>query len=262
MQPCGIAAPALPRRAGLPKLVRPQSGSPPLPAAAPPTRLQRYLADLDVWHAAVVSALALALSGGLVFVGYLAHVLRMAWCSPLRPPSPMVVLVFGRRLERDEPEADYRHRLRRALALVREAQTEQLLLLGGASGGSISEASAGHRWLLREGLPSDVSVWLEHESTDSLENLRQARGLLRGEDAGAPLPPVALVTSRYHLARCQLLARRLGFASVPVAAEPRLRLTPRALRLLLLESAYLMWIDLGVRWASLIGHTRMASRIG
>ena len=82
-------------------------------------------------------------------------------------------------------------------------------------------------------------------------------------DASAPLPPVALVTSRYHLARCQLLARRLGFAtSVPIAAEPRLRLTPRALRLLLLESAYLMWIDLGVRWATLIGHTRMASRIG
>lgn len=233
-----------------------------MPAASPPSRLQRYLADLDVWHAALVSVLALALSGGLVFVGYLAHVLRLAWRSPLRPPAPMVVLVFGRRLERDEPEEDYRQRLRRALALAREALAERLLLLGGASGSSISETSAGHRWLLREGLPREFAVQLEHESTDSLENLRQARGLLRGDDASAPLPPVALVTSRYHLARCQLLARRLGFASVPIAAEPRLHFTPRALRLLLLESAYLMWIDLGVRWATLIGHTRMASRIG
>lgn len=233
-----------------------------MPAASPPYRLQRYLADLDVWHAALVSVLALALSGGLVFVGYLAHVLRLAWRSPLRPPAPMVVLVFGRRLEHDEPEEDYRHRLRRALALAREALAERLMLLGGASGSSMSEASAGHRWLLREGLPREVAVQLEHESTDSLENLRQARELLRGDDVSAPLPPVALVTSRYHLARCQLLARRLGFASVPIAAEPRLHLTPRALRLLLLESAYLMWIDLGLRWATLIGHTRMASRIG
>lgn len=233
-----------------------------MPAASPPSRLPRYLADLDVWHAALVSVLALALSGGLVFVGYLAHVLRLAWRSPLRPSAPMVVLVFGRRLEHDEPEEDYRQRLRRALALAREALAERLLLLGGASGSSVSEATAGHRWLLREGLPREVAVQLEHESTDSLENLRHARGLLRGDDASAPLPPVALVTSRYHLARCQLLARRLGFASVPIAAEPRLRLTPRALRLLLLESAYLMWIDLGVRWATLIGHTRMAARIG
>jgi len=224
--------------------------------------MQRYLADRDVWHAALVSVLALVLSGGLVFVGYLAHVLRMAWRSPLRPPVPMVVLVFGRRLEQDEPEADYRHRLGRALALTREALVERLLLLGGVSGSSISEAAAGHRWLLREGLPGDVPVELEHESIDSLENLRQARGLLRGDDGSEPLPPVALVTSRYHLARCQLLAQRLGFASVPIAAEPRLRLTPRALRLLLLESAYLMWIDLGVRWATLIGHRRMAARIG
>ncbi|HEX5305154.1 MAG TPA: YdcF family protein [Dyella sp.] len=233
-----------------------------MPPASSPTRLQRYLADLDVWHAALVSVLALGLSGGLVFVGYLAHVVRLAWRSPLRPPAPMVVLVFGRRLEHDEPEADYRQRLRRALALAREALAERLLLLGGASGSSISEAAAGHRWLLREGLPGEVAVQLDHESTDSLENLRQARGLLRGDDASVVLPPVALVTSRYHLARCQLLARRLGFASVPIAAEARLQLTPRALRLLLLESAYVMWIDLGVRWAKLIGHTRMAARIG
>lgn len=233
-----------------------------MPTASSSSRLQRYLADLDVWHAALVSVLALALSGGLVFVGYFAHVLRLAWRSPLRPPAPMVVLVFGRRLEQDEPEDDYRHRLRRALALAREALVERLLLLGGVSGSSISEAAAGHRWLLREGLPAKLTVQLEHESTDSLENLRQARGLLRSDDASAPLPPVALVTSRYHLARCRLLACRLGFACVPIAAEPRLQLTPRTMRLLLLESAYLMWIDLGVRWATLIGHTRMASRIG
>ncbi len=226
-----------------------------------PIRLQRYLGDRDVWHAALVSLVALLLSGGLVWVGYLLHVLRMAWRSPLQPPSRMVVLVFGRRLERDQPAHDYLDRLHRALTLARGELVERLLLLGGYSGGELSEAAAGHGWLQQQGLPLTVPVQLEHESTDSLENLRQARRLLQHATPSGRLPPVALVTSRYHLARCQLLARRLGFAGVPVAAEARFRATPRQLGLLLRESAYLMWIDLGVRWAQLIGHERMAARI-
>lgn len=233
-----------------------------MPPHASSTRLRRYLADIDVWHAALVSLAAMILSGGLVFLGYLVHVWRVAWRSPLRPGRPMVVLVFGRRLEQGKPEADYRHRLARALELAREERVERLFLLGGCSGGAVSEAAAGHRWLAAQGLPAEVPVELEQVSSDSLENLREARSLLRGGDAAVPLPPVALVTSRYHLARCLLLARRVGFDGMPVAAEQRLRLTPRQLRLLVLESAYLMWIDLGVRWATLVGHTRMATRIG
>lgn len=232
-----------------------------MPARNAPIRLQRYLGDRDVWHAAVVSVCAVLLSGGLVWVGYLAHVLRTAWRSPLQPPRRMVVLVFGRRLEDDRPERDYRHRLDRALALVRGELAEQLLLLGGRSGGLLSEAAAGHQWLQQQGLPSTVTVQLEQESTDSLENLRQARRLLRGREPSGALPAVALVTSRYHLARCHLLARRLGFAGVPVAAEPHFRPTPRDLGLLVLESGYLMWIDIGLRWAQLIGHQRMVERI-
>jgi hypothetical protein len=72
---------------------------------------------------------------------------------------------------------------------------------------------------------------------------------------------VALVTSRYHLARCLMLARRLGFSGLPVAAEPVLPRHGRYLGLLLLEASYLMWTDLGLRWAQLIGHRRMHARI-
>jgi hypothetical protein len=48
---------------------------------------------------------------------------------------------------------------------------------------------------------------------------------------------------------------------LPVAAEPALPRQRRYLGLLLLEASYLMWIDLGLRWAQLIGHRRMAARI-
>ncbi len=124
--------------------------SPPPPLPRSPWR---YLRDRDVQHAALVTALALVLSAGLVWLGYLIHVCRVAACSPLAPPRRMVALVFGRRLERDAPEHDYRQRLRRALALAEQQQTGHLLLLGGCSGGRCSEAVAGHAWLRHTACP-------------------------------------------------------------------------------------------------------------
>ncbi len=205
---------------------------------------------------------AVMLSLGLVWVGYLVHVWRVASRSPVALGRPMTVLVFGRRLVRDEPEKDYQQRLLRALALMRARETEHVLLLGGRSGGAVSEAAAGRDWLAQHELPPGVVMQLEQASVDSLENLRHARSLLQ-EDGPImrALPPVALVTSRYHLARCQLLARRLGFDSVPVAAEPSLVLNRRYVIRMLAESGYLMWIDIGMRWAKLIGHRRIAARL-
>ena len=228
------------------------------PAASGPWR---YLRDRDACHAAAVTVLALLLSGGAVWLVYLVHVCRVAARSPLQPSRRMIALVFGRRLQGNAPEHDFRQRLQRALALARQQHTDHLLLLGGCSGGPCSEASAGHAWLQQQGLPQQVRVELEQASLDSLENLRHARQLLLAQADAAGLPPVALVSSRYHLARCQLLARRLGFHGQPVAAEPALPLRPRYLGRLLLESGYVMWIDLGLRWAALIGHRRMSARI-
>jgi uncharacterized SAM-binding protein YcdF (DUF218 family) len=220
----------------------------------------RYLRDADVLYAGVVTLLAVLLSGGLVWLGYLLHVWRIARRSPTMLPGRWVVLVFGRRLAGSEPGADYRERLSRALTLMRAGQAQRVLLLGGHSGGGCSEAQAGHAWLQRHGLPGNIAVELEQESVDSLENLRHARGLLQGGDRADVLPPVALLTSRYHLARCLLLARRLGFDGHPVAAEETLPHTPRYLAHLAMEATYLMWIDVGVRWAHLVGHRRMAAR--
>jgi uncharacterized SAM-binding protein YcdF (DUF218 family) len=222
----------------------------------------RYLSDRDVLHAAVVTVAAVVLSLGLVWLGYLVHVWRMAARSPLAPGQPMTVLVFGRRLVRDVPEKDYQQRLLRALTLMRSGDTDHVLLLGGRSGGAVSEAAAGRAWLEQHELPAGVVMQLEQASVDSLENLRHARSLLQ-EDGPATraLPPVALVTSRYHLARCQLLARRLGFHSVPIAAEPALVLNRRYVVRMLAESGYLMWIDIGSRWARLIGHRRISARL-
>jgi uncharacterized SAM-binding protein YcdF (DUF218 family) len=209
----------------------------------------------------LVALLAVLLSAGLVWLGYLVHVWHTARRSPVTRSGRWIVLVFGRQLEADQPGRDYRARLARALAMMRDGRTRRVLLLGGCSSGSRSEAEAGHAWLSQQGVPDGTAVEMEEQSVDTLENLRHARGLLQGGDRADVMPPVALLTSRYHLARCLLLARRLGFDGHPVAAEDALPHTPRYLALLLTEATYLMWIDLGVRWAQLIGHRRMAARI-
>ncbi len=218
----------------------------------------RYLRDVDVLHSLAVALLVAVLSGGLVWVAYLVHVWRVARRSPARADRVRVLLVFGRRLQDERPEHDYRYRLMRTLRLVRAGNVERVLLLGGSSGSRTSEAKAGADWLRGEGFPDHVPLVLEQASIDSLENLRHARELLRDAEG---LPPVALVTSRYHLARCLLLARRLGFDASPVAAEPSLPRHARYRARMLLESGYLMWIDIGLRWANFIGHERMAARI-
>ena len=226
-----------------------------------PRTAWRYLGDRDVQYAAVGTALAVLLSGGMVWLAYVIYVCRVALRSPLQLPQRMVVLVFGHQLRDGLPQLDYRWRLHRVLREAHADRAERILLLGGCSDGMHSEAAAGYEWLRCHGLPAAVHVELEQESIDSLENLRQARRLLGAQLPGAALPPVALVSSRYHLARCQLLAHRLGFACVTIAAEPVLPHRAGYIGRLLLEATYLMWIDVGMRWATLTGRERMRSRL-
>ncbi|MET0935221.1 MAG: YdcF family protein [Luteibacter sp.] len=220
----------------------------------------RYLSDRDILLAAFVTLFVLGASLGLVYVAHAVRVWRLARYSPLLAGARGTLLVFGRRLVDDRPEADFVDRLARARDNALHGRAGRVLLLGGMSGGSISEAEAGRRWLAAQGWPDDVPMILEQLSIDSLENLRHARELLRDASTGA-LPPVWLVTSRYHLARCMYLARRLGFDASPIAAEERLVPGGRYVLRLAMEAGYLMWIDTGMRWAALIGNHRMAARI-
>lgn len=211
----------------------------------------------DIAHSLGVAALACAVTGGLLYLGYLAHTVWIAARSPHAPESAERVLVFGKRLARGEPDADYRLRLRRAHALIREDSSRVLVLLGGATGAERSEAEAGLALLRDWGLPGTTRVLLEDASQDTLQNLRHARSLL-GHEAGHP---VLLISSRYHLARCARLAAQLGFDFRLCAAEARLAPGPRVLLRLATEAAYLCWLDLGTRWARLIGHRRMLARV-
>lgn len=220
--------------------------------------------DRDVLHAMAVTGAACVLSAGLVYLGYFVHVLRVARKAPCLPAlvqddgSDHCVLVFGKHAPRGLPDADFSARLDRAAALWRARAPRHMVLLGGGPAGLPTEAELAHAGLLARGIARDAPLVLESASRDTLQNLRNARDLLA---ATAARGRVVLLSSRYHLARCALFARQLGLDAEVCAAEARFTASPRTLWRLAGEAGYVCLSDLGTRWARLIRHRRMLSRV-
>ena len=215
----------------------------------------RRLSDLDVLHSFAVAFVACVGSGGLLFVYYFARSVITARAASTTMRRARALFVFGKRLVDGRADADYLARIARAHEQIRAGRCDRVFLLGGANAG-VTEAAVADEALRRLGLPAGVEVILEPISIDTLENLRNARDLL-----APPSTPVALLSSRYHLARCALLARQLGFDFELVAAEDRFVPSFARLRRLFLESGYILWADIGTRWARLIGNRRMLERV-
>ncbi len=219
------------------------------------------LFDRDVMHTSVVAASACLLTAGLVYIGYFVYVVRTAQRAPCLPEEGRCLLLFGKHAPQGRIDADFAARLDRAAQLWRERPPQMIVLLGGGPEGHPSEAQVAHTALLAQGVAADAPWHLEQDSRDTLQNLRNARSLLAERTLDDALGRVTLLSSRYHLARCALFARQLGMRSELCAAEPALHWTPRMLYHLAGEAAYLCWIDIGTRWARIIGHRRMLARV-
>lgn len=213
--------------------------------------------DPDILHAAAVSALVCALTAGLVYLAYFVHVLRVARKAPCEPDRGECVLLFGKHSPCGEIDGDFAQRVERAAALWRARPSRTWVLLGGGPPGVASEAEAARAALWARGIAVDAPLRLEAASRDTLQNLRNARELLPKTE----IPHVTLLSSRYHLARCALFARQLGFDWELCAAEARWRWSPAALWRVAVEAGYVCFADLGTRWARLIGSRRMLARV-
>ncbi|QDH71384.1 YdcF family protein [Marilutibacter alkalisoli] len=232
-------------------------------APPPATRLAhrlRLFSDRDVLHGSLVAVTACVASLGLVYLAYLVHVWRVARGAGCEAGEGRRVLVFGKHAPGGRPDADFEARLDRAAALGQQRPGTGFILLGGGAAGEPSEAELARRGLLARGLPGEAPLWLEDQSRDTLQNLRNARDLLALIGTGPDRHRVTLLSSRYHLARCLWFARRLGYDAEPCAAEPALRMTPANLCRLAGEAGYIALVDLGTRWAKLIGSRRMLAR--
>jgi uncharacterized SAM-binding protein YcdF (DUF218 family) len=168
-----------------------------------------------------VAAVAAILTAGVAPALATIAVVRRAWRAPVLPDrAPLQILVLGHRLEAGAPSAAFEQRLLRAALLARRFPAAKVVLLGGrAAPGLPTEAEVGRGRLLAQGL-DPARITLETESRHTLENLTNHRALHGIEG------PEALITSRFHLYRVQLMASGLGLAPMLVAAEDRLRVEP------------------------------------
>ncbi len=203
-----------------------------------------------------LSNLLLLATLGLSGLWLLRRVWRIARDTPVAGMDGDWVVVLGARLFHDQVAPGYARRLRRAAVLYQADPQRRILLVGGYTGGSVSEAQRGREFLGALGLPADC-LFIEDQSLNTLDNLRQARRLLGGDGAR----PFVLVTSRYHLARGEVLARGLGLRPTPCAAEECLRLDPWTLWRLGLEAWYLHWYEVGKAWSRWTGNRHSLARI-
>lgn len=221
-------------------------------------RIKHYWRDRDALHSGLIALSALLLSGGLLYGAYAWQVWRTARRAPAQPTQSGALLVFGKRSLDGRPDSDLEQRLQRTLHLLQSpAAPPAVFLLGGRTGGGQSEAAAMLAALRARGLNPEIEPILEDQSQDTLQNLRHARALLQERAHRHAL----LVSNRYHLARCSLLARNLGLTHELVAAEADASLRTLGPGNLLREAAFLMWLDIGTRYARGMGFKRMLARV-
>lgn len=206
--------------------------------------------DHDALFVLAISLLVMPLTLGIFYLWLLAVVIYKATRTPaIAAYRSATCLVFGKKLRKDKPDVEYRARLDRLL----QCGFQTAILMGGQTGGSVSEAQAGCDYLLARGLDKQT-MHLETDSQNTLENLKNARQLLGRQD-------IIIISNRYHLARCSILASSLGIRHQLCAAENSFRCDPATLLKCLLETFYLHWFFSGKCWAMLTRNQRMLNKL-
>ena len=154
--------------------------------------------------------------------------------STAHAPAPELeaqatLVVLGKRLTSSGVlDDDFLARIHRLDDLLSQSATRTAIATGASFGASVSEAR-----MVSQLLPHHAIV-LEERATSTRENLRFSRELAN------PSQPLGVITSRYHLARTQLLARQKGLKVQLVPAEERWEWTPANLAAVSRE-ALLYW---------------------
>lgn len=191
------------------------------------------------------------LSGGLFLIYLTALVLyKAAKTMPIEAPNNAFYLVFGKQLMNGKPDDEFRCRLDRLLT----CNVQNAILMGGKTAGAqISEAQAGYRYLLERetALPN---IMLEDHSRNTLENLKNTRQLLNRRHA-------VIISNRYHLARCSMLASSLGIPHQLCAAERKFHYNVKNLLKSVQEAFLIHWFYTGKCWAILTKNQRMLEKI-
>ena len=162
------------------------------------------------------------------------------WAERSATSSADVIVVLGAAQYDGRPSPVLRARLDHAVELYKQGMAPRLLLTGGRrEGDAVSEAVAGQRYSVRQGVPPNA-IMLESVSRTTLASIQGAARLLRS-DSNTRATRVLLVSDPFHMLRLSVLARLYGLdpSSSPTRTSPISASRSVALEYVLRESVAL-----------------------
>src|SRR6188768_1232727 len=163
----------------------------------------------------IITLLTLAIVAGL-YLTSLVIVIRAARGDQQRSAGAIVVL--GAAQYNGRPSPVLKARLRHALGLYQLGFAPVIVVTGGtASGDEVSEAEAGRRYLLSEGV-ADSAVLMVPEGSNTDETMDALADWVRKSGKH----DVLLVSDGFHMARLRVEARRHGLRAwtTPATSSP------------------------------------------
>lgn len=212
---------------------------------------------LDGFATLCLSTLFILLTLGISFLGLLTYCFYIAKTTKCANSGFEVLAIFGMKLRKGKLTNAYKARLHKATELIKSNPSMRLLIMGGiTSPDTISEAEAGKRFLLGQGI-KEQQILIEDKSRSTLENLKNGLAVLDEYNT----KDILIITNRYHLARIAAQARGFAYHYRLCPAEDRLAANFENISALLKEAFYLHWYMIGKVWSYATNNKKMLAKI-
>lgn len=134
--------------------------------------------------------------------------------------QPKVMVVLGCQVREDGPSVLLRDRLDTALEYWKEHPDMTVVVTGAKGKNEPDSEAAVMAGYLEAGGVDPAQIILEEASFNTLQNLLNARELLKEQGFDPEEDGIIIVSNGFHLARAGMLAHRLGFGNVSTLAAP------------------------------------------
>ncbi|RUA06010.1 MAG: hypothetical protein DSY43_03090 [Gammaproteobacteria bacterium] len=212
--------------------------------------------DYDKHLILILSMVVILITVGFSLVVSFLYVLVIAKSKDYCISDTGVLLVLGKKLDNDIPDAEYRSRLKRASWMLGKNSDSNVYILGGmTNNANITESEAGKKVLKDLGV-EDNRIFLEQESKHTLENLKNFYGLYSNKSQ-----QVLLITNRYHMARAIMMAKGFKINALSCSAEDAFKYTLPCMGKIIIEAFFINFYLVGKYWAMLTNNSIIINRI-
>lgn len=128
------------------------------------------------------------------------------------------IFILGAKLYGDRPSPILSERLKTGLKYLKKYKNTKVIVTGGKGHDEIiSEAKAMKQYLIKNGI-KDSRIILEDKSINTFQNIKFGLDKIRKSD-NSNNTEILIVTSKFHIFRSKLIARKLGVKAYGLPAK-------------------------------------------